>query len=247
MRTEVIGNTMPVLEVWLSPGETVLSESGRLAWIDQNIELATAMGGVAGSNGVFGALKRAVGGSTLFMTEYSTQAPDSFMSFAATLPGQIIQLEVAPGNDLMVHRGGFLCGHGALELSVGIQKKLGAGIFGGAGVVMQKVSGQGTAWLELGGEIRAYELAAGQSFRVHPGHLGAFEQSVSLNFASIKGIKNKFFGGGLFLAELHGPGKIWLQSLSVPHLADALAPYLASDAAAAGAAGGFAVNLGNNN
>lgn len=114
----------------------------------------------------------------------------------------------------------------AVEVSVGLQKKLGAGIFGGAGVVFQKLAGNGTAWVQLAGEIVEYDLAAGQSLLIHPGHLALYRAEMPLEFASIKGIKNKFFGDSLFLAQLHGPGHVWLQSMTPAKLAAAIEPYL---------------------
>jgi len=234
---------MPILEIVLGPGESVVSESGQLAWINHNIELetSTAMGG---SSGVFGAVKRSISGASFFMTRYQSAAPGGLVTFAAQLPGHITQVDIQEGHSYMVHQDGFMCGTEGIVLETGLQKKLGAGIFGGAGFIMQRVRGNGTAWMELGGEVFCYELQAGESLRVHPGHVGMFEEHVQMNFASIKGLKNKVFGGGLFLAELHGPGKVWLQSLSVANLAAALSPYMSvEESAAAGAVGGVVGGL----
>ena len=125
----------------------------------------------------------------------------------------------------MVQQGSYPPSTAGVEVSVGLQKKLGAGIFGGAGVVFQRLAGNGTAWVQLAGEITEYELTAGQSLLIHPGHLAMFEADMDLEFSSVKGIKNKFFGDSLFLAEIHGP-VIWLQSMSPAKLAAAIEPYL---------------------
>lgn len=143
------------------------------------------------------------------------------------MPGQILPIEVGPGSEYMVHRGGYLCGLPSVEISIGFQQKFGAGLFGGAGFILQHVTGTGTAWIELDGEIVDYQLAEGESMRVHPGHVGMFEAAVSFELDHIKGIKNMVFGSdGVFLAKLTGPGHIWLQTLPLPRLASSLTPYL---------------------
>ncbi len=121
----------------------------------------------------------------------------------------------------MVQSGSYMASTAHVEVSVGLQKKLGAGIFGGDGVVFQKLTGNGTAWVQLAGEIVEYELAPGQSMLIHPGHLALYRAEMPLEFATIKGIKNKFFGDSMFLAQLHGPGHVWLQSMTVAKLAAA--------------------------
>ena len=126
----------------------------------------------------------------------------------------------------MVQSGAYMCSTPEVEISVGLQKKLGAGIFGGAGVIFQRLSGDGTAWVQLAGEIVEYDLAPGQSMLIHPGHLALFRAEMPLEFASVKGIKNKFFGDSLLLAQITGPGHIWLQSMTPAKLAAAIEPYL---------------------
>jgi uncharacterized protein (AIM24 family) len=186
-----------------------------------------------------------VGGGTLFMTSYQATTAPGLVAFAAKLPGQILAMDISDGQSYLCHRHGFLCGTDGIELTTGLQRKLGAGIFGGAGFVMQRVSGQGRAWFELSGEIVTYELTAGQSLRIHPGHVGLFEQSVTIDFATIPGIRNKVFGDGLFLAQLTGPGKVWLQSLSIANLAQAIEPYLPQQDSSGGSSGGLGGLLGN--
>ena len=129
----------------------------------------------------------------------------------------------------MIHRHGFLCATPQVQMGVGFQQSLGAGVFGGDGFLLQKVSGQGTAWLELSGEVIMKELRPGENLRVHPGHVGAFESGVSFQITTVPGIKNMIFGGdGLFLASLTGPGKIWLQTLPISKLAHQLMEYMPS-------------------
>ncbi|HEV3230428.1 MAG TPA: TIGR00266 family protein [Solirubrobacteraceae bacterium] len=243
MKETIQGTTLPVLELQLDPGESVIAESGELSWIDANIELSTSTSG-GGSHGLFGAIKRAVGGSTLFMTSYRATTAQGLVAFAAKLPGQILAMDISDGQSFLVHRHGFMCGTDGVTLTTGVQRKLGAGIFGGAGFVMQRVGGNGKAWFELSGELVIYELTAGQSLRIHPGHVGLFEETVTIDFASIPGIRNKLFGDGLFLAQLTGPGKVWLQSLSIANLAQALVPYMPEQSDSGSGAGGIGGLLG---
>jgi len=245
MQHKIVGTTMPVLELTLDPGESIVAEAGELGWIGSSIDLRTTTA-AAGSQGIFGALRRAVGGGGLFMTEYRANGAPGLVAFATKVPGHILPVEVQPGQAFMVHRHGFLCGTPAIELSVGFQRSLGAGVFGGQGFVLQKIAGQGQAWIELDGEVVQYDLAAGETLRVHPGHVGMFEAGVNFDITMLRGIRNVLFGGdGLFLAALTGPGRVWLQSLPLSNLAHALEPYLpressgntAQNAAAGGIAG----------
>ena len=182
---------------------------------------------------------RAAGGGGLFMTEYTAQGSPGMVAFATKLPGQIMPVDVTPGKGYMIHRHGFLCGTTGVELTVGFQRSLGAGIFGGSGLVLQKIGGTAQAWVELDGEVVTYDLAPGQGLLVHPGHVGMFEENVNFDIQMVPGIANVLFGNqGLFLAKLTGPGKIWLQSLTISGLAHAIAPYLGKEAATTGVAGG---------
>ncbi|MGV9676605.1 TIGR00266 family protein [Nocardia sp. NPDC003482] len=224
MEARIIGTVMPVLEIGLAPGESVVAEAGQLSWMTDSIRLHTSsrVGG-----GMFRAVKRAFAGTGFFMTEYGADLRPGIVAFAAKLPGQIVPITLEPGADYLVHRHGFLCGGGDVAVSVSFQRRLGAGIFGGAGFTLAKVSGAGYAWVELSGEVVQYDLAPGETLRVHPGHVGMFDASVDFDITLIRGIRNILFGGeGLFLAALTGPGRVWLQSLTISNLAQALLPYL---------------------
>ncbi|MET2009956.1 AIM24 family protein [Microbacterium chocolatum] len=227
MKSRVAGTTMPVLEITLEAGERIIAEGGDVAWLSPGLAIETSTGfGSGGRGGFMSGLKRMVGGGQLFLTQYTAGAAGGFVAFAAQLPGTIRELRVDAADQFMVQSGSYTASTPEVEVSVGLQKKLGAGIFGGAGVVFQKLSGNGTAWVQLAGEIVEYDLAAGQSLLIHPGHLALFRADMSLEFASVKGIKNKFFGDSLFLAQLHGPGHVWLQSMTPAKLAAAIEPYL---------------------
>jgi len=154
------------------------------------------------------------------------------------VPGSIHVVQVAPGHSYMIHKHGFLCATEGVNLSIGFQRGLGAGLFGGNGFILQRLAGPCTAFVELGGECVVYDLPAGQSIMAHPGHIGMFQDSVSFDITMMRGISNALFGGdGLFVGRLTGPGKVWLQSLTVPGLAHAVAPYLVGEHASSTAGG----------
>jgi len=226
MQSSILGTTMPVLEFKLEPNDSIISEAGELSWMSSAIQLTTHTQ-LGGGGGIFGALKRVAGGGTLFMTEYRAMGGPGELAFATRVPGHIVPVEVGPGHEYMIHRHGFLCATPEIALGVGFQQSLGAGVFGGDGFLLQKVSGQGTAWLELSGEVILKELRPGETLRVHPGHVGAFQGTVSFQITTIPGIKNMIFGGdGIFLASLTGPGKVWLQTLPISKLAHQIMEYM---------------------
>lgn len=227
MEHRIIGTTMPVLELLLQPGEQVFAESGELAWVSWAIQLqtGTSVGGQQG--GLMATLGRAFAGATIFMTEYTAAGGMGMVSFCAKLPGQILPLEITPNRGYLVHRHGFMCATRGVQIGMGVQQRLGAGIFGGTGFRMQRLTGQGMAFVEMHGEVVHYDLQPGNTLRVHPGHVAMFEEGVDFNVTTMPGIRNALFGGdGLFLATLTGPGRIWLQSMSLPHLAHAIAHYM---------------------
>ncbi len=226
MQARIQGTTMPVLEVELDPNESVFSESGELSWMTSSIQLMTHTQ-MGGGGGLIGVLKRVAGGGSIFMTEYRAMQAPGQVAFATKLPGHIVPVELGQGQEYMVHRHGFLCATPQVTIGVGFQQSLGAGVFGGDGFLLQRVSGQGTAWLELSGELIVKDLAPGETLRVHPGHVGAFQTSVGFQITMVPGVKNMIFGGdGLFLAVLVGPGRVWLQTLPIARLAHQIGEYL---------------------
>jgi uncharacterized protein (TIGR00266 family) len=235
MQHTIAGTTMPVLQIGLDPGEVIVAEPGEFSWMSDNMQLNTTTQ-TGGAKGLFGVLGRALSGGGLFMTEYSPQGAAGLIAFAAKIPGTIHQLDVPAGHSYMIHKHGFLCATKGVTLSIGFQKQLGAGLFGGNGFIMQKLEGPCTAFVELGGETVVYDLRPGESIQAHPGHVGMFQDTVNFDMVFMRGIKNAIFGGdGLFIARLTGPGKVWLQSMTVPNLAHALQPYLGGESAQAAA------------
>src|ERR1700733_8530359 len=228
MQSNVIGTTMPVLEFILEPNAafppTLGATSRMAAWVQMTTHTPMAGGG-----GFFGAIRRVAGGGSLFMTEYRADGAAGELAFATKVPGHILPVPVGNGNEYLVHRHGFLCATPQVHIGVGFQQSLGAAIFGGDGFRLQHIGGAGTAWIELSGEVVTKDLRAGETLRVHPGHVGAFQTGVSFQIARIPGISNMIFGGdGIFLAALTGPGRVWLQSLPISKLAHALIEYLPS-------------------
>ncbi|HZP73408.1 MAG TPA: TIGR00266 family protein [Gaiellaceae bacterium] len=237
MRYEIKGETTPILEVQLAPGDEVVAESGELAWMQGPVELKTGKNIGQSKGGFMGAAKRALSGGTFFMTSYTVPQGTGAVTFAAKAPGEIREVEIGDGREYVVHRHGFICCEPGVELNVHMQQKLGAGIFGGAGFILQRLSGRGKAFVEMHGDVVESELAPGDVLRVHPGHVAMFESNVPLELTTVPGIRNKLFGGdGLFLAQLRGPGKVWLQSITLPALAHALQPYIVTETATEGGA-----------
>ena len=227
MDAVIRGTTMPVLEVHLTPGESVVAETGQLGWFDETIELETTTA-AAGADGMWDAVKRTVGGGSFFMTRYQAVTQAGRVAFPARLPGKIVQVPLGQERSYVIQRHGFLAGLEGCELRTALDLgHVGSGVLGGFGMLLQKLEGTGHAWIELSGELSEYDLEPGQSMRVHPAHVGLIESSVEYELTTVPGLKNKLFGGdGLFLLRLRGPGKVWLQSLSLPLLAEAIEPYL---------------------
>ncbi len=251
MQAEVKGSTLPVLEMILDQGEAIISNHGELSWMTPNMQLTQTTsnsGKSGGGGGLMAGLKRVVSGGSLFLTRYEAGGAPGMVAFAAKMPGRIFPLEVGNPGGYLVHRHGWVCGTPGIVPTIGFQQGLGGMLFGGEGFILQKLEGQGTAWVELAGEITSYDLAAGQTMMVHPGHVGAFEDTVQFQVTRIQGIANRYFGSdGHWLVVMTGPGKIWLQSMPLPILAASLRPFIGDgttkDAIAGGAAGGMLGNI----
>jgi uncharacterized protein (TIGR00266 family) len=234
MEARITGSTLPVLELALTAGDKIVAETGQLSWMTAGIEMNTTHA-TAGTSSFLGAIGRALSGGGLFMTEYTAPYQPGVVAFAAKIPGQMTEIDVLPGRGYLIHKHGFVCATEGVQLTTGFQQSLGAGIFGGNGFLLQRVAGPCRAWIELGGEVVTYDLTPGETLRVHPGHVGMFEESVNFQITTMRGFQNMLFGGdGLFLAQLTGPGKVWLQTLTLPNLAHALSPYLSRESGGGG-------------
>jgi uncharacterized protein (TIGR00266 family) len=223
MEYKIIGTTMQAVVLELDPGETVYSESGGMAWMSGNIVMNTSGRG----GGLSGALKRAVSGEALFLVEYTSQGGKGAVAFASDFPGKIIPLELGQGQQMICQKTAFLCAEKTVGMDIHFRRRLGAGIFGGEGFIMQKLTGPGVAFVCLDGEIVEYLLAPNQVLKVDTGHVAMYEPTVTFDVEMMKGFSNIFFAGeGLFLATLRGPGKVWLQTMPVSNLARTIVPYI---------------------
>jgi uncharacterized protein (TIGR00266 family) len=223
MEYKIIGTTLQAVILELDPGETVFSESGGMAWMSANITMQTSGRG----GGIGGAFKRAVSGESLFLVEFTSQGGKGMVSFASDFPGKIVPVNLGQGQQMICQKTAFLCAEKTVGLDIHFRKRLGAGLFGGEGFILQKLTGPGVAFVCLDGEIMEYTLDANQVIKVDTGHIAMYEPTVSFDVEMVKGFSNILFGGeGLFLATLKGPGRIWLQTMPTSNLAKAILPYI---------------------
>ncbi|MGD9497818.1 MAG: TIGR00266 family protein [Armatimonadota bacterium] len=222
MQYTIRGTVMQSVEITLNQGEAVYTEAGGMSWMSANISMDSGMKG-----GLMGALKRAVAGESLFVTTYRCDAGTGFATFTTETPGKIIPVELAAGQTMLCQRDAFMVAQEGVTIEVHMHKKLGAGLFGGQGFFVQKIAGPGMAFFELAGEIVEYNLEPGQQLKVDPGHVALMDPTIDFDISMVPGIKNIFLAGeGLFLAQVTGPGRVWLQSMPISRLAARLIPYL---------------------
>lgn len=222
MQYRIEGGNLPVVICELESGEALFTQSGGMSWMTENIKMETNMEG-----GLFGGLKRSFSGESMFMVTYTCGGKNGEIAFASSMPGNIIPIELADGESIICQKNAFLFGERSVKLEVFFKKKLGAGLFGGEGFILQKLTGPGTVFLELDGSMVKKELSSGEVLKVDTGHVGAFTPTVKFDISTVKGFKNVLFGGeGLFLTDLQGPGTVYLQSMPIENLVQRLAPFL---------------------
>jgi uncharacterized protein (TIGR00266 family) len=215
---KIFGDDMQAVEVELDPGEAVRAEVGAMLYMEEGVEMQTGTGG-----GIFSGLKRMVTGENFFITSFLNNGNGkSHVTFAAPYPGKIIPLQLRDlGGSFLCQRDGYLCSAEGIDINVEFTKKIGAGLFGGEGFILQRLSGDGYAFVHAGGTIIKRELQHNETLRVDTGCLVAFSPSVDYDIQFIGGFKNVLFGGeGLFFAKLTGPGLVYLQTLPFSRLAD---------------------------
>ena len=223
MRYEIKGTPLPVVICNLEQGEKMITESGSMSFMTPNMQMETEAGGIGKAFG------RMFSGDSMFRNIYTAQNGEGTIAFASSFPGSIIPFEISSGKEIIVQKSGFLASEMSVELSVHIQKKLGTGFFGGEGFIMQRLSGHGTAFVEIDGAVLEYELASGQSMVIDTGYLAAMGATCSMEIKQVPGLKNKLFGGeGLFNTVISGPGRIWIQTMPINKVAGALAMCLPS-------------------
>lgn len=220
MKYEIKGGAFPIVVCHLSNGEQMITEKGSMVWMTPNMQMQTKGGGVGKM------FSKALSGESMFQNIYTANG-DGMITFGSSFPGKVVLIEIAPGREFIVQKSAFLASEAGVELSIHFNKKIGAGFFGGEGFIMQKLSGSGTAFIEIDGELVEYELQAGQKLVVDTGNVAGFESTVAIDIQKVPGVKNMLFGGeGFFNTVLTGPGKIWLQTMPIVNVAGAIQPYI---------------------
>ena len=214
METKISGDSLPVVICKLNKGEQVITEKGGMSWMSNGFNMETSSNG-----GLLKGLGRALSGESIFMNTYTATEDGAEIAFASSFPGRILEFNLAQGQSIVAQKSAFLCSEKGVNLSMHFQKKIGAGLFGGEGFIMQKIDGPGKVFLEIDGDIVEKTLAAGEVLKVDNGYVAAMESTVQMNIETVKGMKNILLGGeGLFLTTLTGPGKVYLQTMPVSNL-----------------------------
>jgi len=234
MRYAISGTVMQTVAIDLAPGEIVYSLTNSMCWMNDAIEMNTNTGG-----GFLAGIMRSASGGGFFVTDFTSRG-NGHVAFAPRFPGAIMPIQLAAGQSLICRKETFLCAEKSVTFAIAWQQRIGAGFFGGQGFILQKVTGPGTVFLDLSGEIVERDLAAGEKLLVHAGHVGVMDPTIQFDIQMVRGFKNILFGGeGLFLATLTGPGHIVLQSMPILNLAEEIARYLPAqpEAASSGSVG----------
>lgn len=224
MRYEIQGEPLPVVTCYVNSGETLITESGSMSWMSSNMKMDTSTNG-----GIGKALGRMFSGDSIFQNKYTATGGEGMIAFASSFPGSIRAFDITPGNSMIVQKSAFLASEAGVTLSIHFQKKLGTGFFGGEGFIMQKLSGNGTTFIEIDGFAVDYDLKTGESMIIDTGYLAAMSESCTLEIQTVPGVKNMLFGGeGVFNTVVTGPGKIVLQTMPVSNVAATLRPFFPS-------------------
>ncbi len=222
MKYEIKGDTLPVVICSVENGESMITERGAMAWMSPNMKMDT------NARGGFGrALGRMLSGDSIFQNKYTATGGPGLIAFASSFPGSIRPFEIGPGREIILQKCAFLAAEESVELSVHFHKKAASGLFGGEGFILQRLSGQGTAFAEFDGHVVEYNLKPGQQLVIDTGHLAAMDTSVQMDIQTVPGLKNMVLGGeGLFNTVLTGPGRVWLQTMPISNVAGAIQPYI---------------------
>ena len=220
MEYEIRGGSFPIVICTLQKGETMKNETGAMSFMTSNMKMETNTGG-----GLMKGLGRALSGDTLFLNFFTAQSDNEQIGFSACTPGKIMPIKLN-GNTIIGQKNAFLAAEDSVDVDIYFKKKLGAGLFGGEGFILQKFSGNGMVFLEIDGEVIEKELQPGEKLLLDPGHVAIMEPTVDFDIERVKGAKNILFGEGLFFSKLTGPGKVWIQTMPISKLAAALIPYM---------------------
>ena len=221
MKYEIKCTPFPIVECQLDSGEQMITEGGSMVWMTPNIKMETSGGG-----GIGRFLSRAISGENPFQNIYTAQG-DASITFGSKFPGRIMALDIAPGLEIILQKSAFLAAERGVALEIYVNERVGTGFFGGEGFVMQRLSGRGTAFVEIDGELVERILAPGEQLVVDTGNVAGFEGTVNMTIQKVSGVKNALLGGeGLFNTLLTGPGKVWLQTMPIVNVANAIRPYI---------------------
>ncbi len=222
MQYEIFGDNLPAVSISLQRGESIYTQSGGMSWMTSGIKMETNMNG-----GLLKGFGRVLSGESLFMATYTANSDNQSITIASTFPGHIIPFDLSNGKEYICQKNSFLCAEPTVELSAEVVKGLKGGFFGGEGFILQRVRGKGHVFLEIDGSAREINLQSGESIIVDTGNVAIYESTVTYSAEMVKGFKNMLFGGeGLFLTTLTGPGKVYLQTMSMPSFASKIVPYL---------------------
>ncbi len=220
MHYEIMGGAFPIVVCHLADGEKMITESGSMVWMSPNMQMETIGGGLGKM------FSKAFSGESMFQNIYTARG-NGMITFGSSFPGQIKPIAIRPGQDMILQKSSFLAAEPGVELSIHFNKKLGAGLFGGEGFIMQRLSGSGMAFAEIDGELVEYDLEPGQQIVVDTGNVAGFSAGVQMEIRQVPGLKNKLLGGeGLFNTVLTGPGRIWLQTMPISSVAYAIRPFI---------------------
>ena len=224
MRYQITGEPMPVVICDVEANEPMITEKGSMVWMSPNMEMQTSAGGIGKAFG------RMFSGESMFQNIYTARGGPGMIAFASSFPGTIRAVDITPDRPIVVQKSGFLASEAGGELSVFFQKKASAGFFGGEGFILQKLSGYGTAFLEIDGSAVEYDLQPGQQIVVDTGNLAMLDATCSVDVQTVRGVKNVLFGGeGLFNTVVTGPGRVVLQTMPISNFAGAIAAILPSN------------------
>lgn len=223
MKYEIKGTPFPVVECYLEKGESMLSDSGAMSWMDPCMVMETTSNGGLGK-----AFGRMFSGETMFLNKY-TASSEGKIAFASSFPGEIRKIDIAPGREVVVQKSSFLASETGVNRETFFAKKFSTGIFGGEGFILSKFSGQGALFVEIDGSVVEYDLAAGQQIVVDSGYLAMMDATCKMEVQTVSGLKNKMFGGeGFFNTVVTGPGKVYLQTMPITSLASTLMGFIPS-------------------
>ena len=220
MRYDIKGGTFPVVVCQLENGEKMITEKGSMVWMSPNIQMSTQGGGLGKM------FSKAFSGESMFQNIYTANG-NGMIAFGSSFPGTVKAIEISPSNEMIVQKSSFLASEAGVNLSVHFNKRFSAGLFGGEGFIMQRLSGHGTAFIEIDGDLVEYDLRPGEQIVVDTGNVAGFTTDVKMEIRQVPGLKNKLFGGeGLFNTVLTGPGQIWLQTMPIARVAASIIPYI---------------------